>query len=135
MENSNDSFVKKLPGSSDDAQEKVNAEMTTIINKTSKLTPVGLKSVIDHGYRYLWPSKGYNPFPMVYKRGRESYGRVSTIPGSTVCNLKREPKNIILREINRRTGLSFVEVDLKSCHGVIFEKLTASEKTYVMSTR
>ena len=66
---------------------------------------------------------GYSLFPIQYIEGERGYGRLKSLPTSTLSNVKQEIKQVVLNFIKDQTGLRFVEIDLKSCHTVIFKSL------------
>ena len=48
---------------------------------------------------------------------------MKSVPPCTICNMNKEVKSAILRDIKANHNISFFEVDLKSCHAKIFEDL------------
>ena len=127
MDSHDDYYSKLLPGTSTKAQDVSLMGSKDLLRDLPEIKPQKLKELILEGYNRMlskrWKVWGGSLFPIGYKRGDAGYGRLKTIPGSTVCNLKHEIKSIIGSVLKENFGFSIMEVDLKSCHAKIFETL------------
>lgn len=120
-------YARNLPGSSTDAKEKAVALLDQHVKILATIGQKDLRRLLVSNYQRLassrWSSWGTSLFPIGYLRAEGSYGRLPMIPGTTLSNSKQSVKAVVLESICKAYNLSFMEIDMKSCHGVIFEDL------------
>lgn len=124
---SSDYCARALPGTTKGAGERALSDAEELLSDVDDLTHPNFKAQALKGYSELfdkrWDTFKGSLFPLGYKEAANSYGRLTSIPGSTLCNINKLVKTIVLEFIFDKQGFSFMEVDLKSAHAKIFEDL------------
>lgn len=120
-----DYCARALPGTSHAAIDRAKVGRTTLVELVELSVPSSLKQTVLNSYTRVfgkrWEVFGGALFPFGYLKGGKSYGRLKSVPPSTLCNMNKDVKLCILRTIKVKHKISFFELDLKSCHAKIFE--------------
>jgi len=122
-----DYCARALPGTKEAAQDRAQEASDELVSLVHSDVPKNIVSHLIAGYdRFFnkrWETYGGALLPLGYLKGTKSYGRLKSVPPSTLCNMNKEVKLIILGAIKANHKISFMEIDLKSCHAKIFQDL------------